>query len=105
MHLSAAAVITPSGVPPMPKRMSAPVPGQAVEMAPATSPSGMSRMRAPASRTSSISSSWRSRSRITAVRSRMCSPLASATAPRFSVGDLVMSMQSAAAGPVAIFSM
>ena len=42
--------MTPSGVPPMPNRMSAPESGQAVEMAPATSPSGIRRMRAPASR-------------------------------------------------------
>ena len=47
--------MTPSGVPPMPSRMSAPDSGHAVEMAPATSPSGMSRMRAPVARTSAIS--------------------------------------------------
>ena len=47
MHLRAAAASTPSGVPPMPKRMSTPAPGQPVAMAPATSPSVMSRMRAP----------------------------------------------------------
>ena len=88
MHLSAAAVMTPSGVPPMPKRMSAPESGQAVEMAPATSPSGMRRMRAPASRTSAMRSSWRC-----AVEdhggdvARRDSPLALATACRFSVGD------------------
>ena len=45
--LSAHAAMTPSGVPPMPKRMLAPLSGQAVEIAPATSPSGMRRMRAP----------------------------------------------------------
>ena len=70
MHCSAAAAITPSGVPPMPKRMSAPDSGQAVEMAPATSPSGISRMRDPTERTSAMMSAWRSRSRMTAVRSR-----------------------------------
>ena len=80
MHFMAAAVITPSGVPPMPSRMSAPESGHAVEMAPATSPSGMSRMRAPASRTSAMIASWRGRSRMTAVTSRTLSPLALATA-------------------------
>ena len=39
--------MTPSGVPPMPKRMFASLWGQAAEMTPATSPSWMSRMRAP----------------------------------------------------------
>ena len=47
MHLRAAAASTPSGVPPMPKRMSTPVPGHPVAMAPATSPSVISRIRAP----------------------------------------------------------
>ena len=56
MHFSAAAAMTPSGVPPMPKSTSAPAPGHAVAMAPKMSPSLMSRMRAPVLRTSSMSS-------------------------------------------------
>ena len=89
MHLRAAAAITPSGVPPMPRRMSAPDSVHAVAMAPATSPSVISRMRAPVERTSSIRSAWRGRSRITAVTSRTDSPLASATARMLSVGRLL----------------
>ena len=57
MHLSAAAAITPSGVPPMPKRMSVPAPGHPVAMAPATSPSEIRRMRAPVERTSATRAS------------------------------------------------
>src|SRR3954447_8756606 len=105
MHLRAAAAMTPSGVPPMPKSTSAPDSGHAVEMAPATSPSGIRRMRAPAARTSAMSSLWRSRSRMTAVRSRTSRPTALATCSRFSVGDRLMSMAPAASGPTAIFSM
>ena len=86
MHFRAAAAMTPSGVPPMPKRTSAPESGHAVEMAPATSPSGMSRMRAPASRTSAIRSSWRSRSRITTVISEMSTRLVRATATEVLAG-------------------
>ena len=58
MHLRAAAASTPSGVPPMPKRMPAPAPGQPVAMAPA-SPSEIRRMRAPVARTSATRASWR----------------------------------------------
>ena len=47
----------------------------------------------------------RGRSRMTAVTSRMCSPLALATANRFSVGERLMSMTLAASGPTAILSM
>src|SRR5699024_4542386 len=52
--LMAQAVMMPSGVPPMPMSMSPPVPGRQAAMAPATSPSVMSWMRAPAARISSI---------------------------------------------------
>ena len=48
----------------------------AVMTAPETSPSPISRMRAPAWRTSPISSAWRSRSRMTAVQSSTFLPLA-----------------------------
>jgi hypothetical protein len=53
----AAAVMMPSGVPPIPASMSVPELGRHAEMAPATSPSEISRMRAPAARTSAISCS------------------------------------------------
>ena len=49
-------------------------------MAPATSPSVMSRMRAPEARTSAMRSAWRWRSKMTAVRSRTGWPRASARA-------------------------
>ena len=52
MHLSAQAAMMPSGVPPMPSSRSTPVPSRAAAMAPATSPSVMNLIRAPASRTS-----------------------------------------------------
>ena len=105
MHLSAAAASTPSGVPPMPKRMSVPAPGHPVAMAPATSPSVMRRMRAPVARTSAMSPSWRGRSRMTAVRSRTGRPTASESAARFSVGVRRMSQAPLARGPTASFSM
>ena len=66
---SAAAASTPSGAPPTPSSTSMPVAGSAVAIAPPTSPSVISRMRTPALRTSATSSSWRGRSRMTAVRS------------------------------------
>ncbi len=69
MHLSAAAAITPSGVPPMPSRMSTGVPSLATSIAAPTSPSLMSRMRTPASRHSRMMSACRGRSRMTAVTS------------------------------------
>ena len=78
MHFRAAAEITPSGVPPIPKSTSAPDSGHAVEIAPATSPSEIRRIRAPASRTSEIRSECLSRSKITAVRSLTVLFLASA---------------------------
>ena len=100
-----AAAMMPSGVPPMPSKRSTPVPGRAAEIAPATSPSVMNRMRAPASRTSCTSCSWRGRSRIHTVTSSGCPCLAFATRRTFSATGAVMSMTSAASGPVAIFSM
>ena len=48
-HFSAQAAMMPSGVPPMPSRRSTPVPSRAVMIAPATSPSERSRIRAPVS--------------------------------------------------------
>ena len=95
----------PSGEPPMPTSRSMPESGQAVEMAAGASPCGIRRMRAPASRTSAMTSLCRSRSRITTVSSLTVSPFAFATPSRFSVIDLVMSMAPIASGPTAIFSM
>ena len=59
----------PSGVPPMPSSRSTPVPSRAAMIAPATSPSAMNLIRAPASRTSLTRPSWRGRSRMTTVTS------------------------------------
>src|SRR5215471_15671592 len=68
-HLIAHAAIMPSGVPPVPSSKSTPVPSRAAMIAPATSPSVMSWIRAPAARTSEISSACRGRSRMTTVTS------------------------------------
>ena len=65
-----------------------PVPETAHEIAADRSPSPMSLIRAPASRTSAMRSSWRGRSRMTTVMSRTRRPSASAIRPRFSVGAL-----------------
>src|SRR4029453_306290 len=62
-------------------------------------------MRAPASRHSLMMSSWRGRSRITAVTSSTSSPSAFATAWRLYVTGASRSIASAASGPTAIFSM
>ena len=63
-HLSAAAASTPSGAPPSPSRRGCRSPRRGA-MPAVRSPSLMSWMRAPAARTSSISSACRGRSRIT----------------------------------------
>ena len=59
MHLSAAAEMTPSGVPPMPHSRSTGERSLTASSAAETSPSRIRRMRAPASRTCFIASSWR----------------------------------------------
>ena len=105
MHLSAQAAMIPSGVPPMPRSRSTPVPSRAAAMAPATSPSVMNLMRAPASRTSCTSCSCRGRSRMQTVTSPRELFFALATRRMFSAIGAVMSTTSAASGPVAIFSM
>ncbi len=105
MHLRAQAAITASGAPPMPSRMSTPVPARAAISAPATSPSVMNLIRAPASRTSRTSPSWRGRLRITTVTSLTGIPLAWATATRFSATVWRRSTAAAASGPTASFSM
>ena len=55
----AAAVITPSGAPPVPITACTPVPRTAAAMPAERSPSPIRRMRAPASRMSAMSCSWR----------------------------------------------
>ena len=97
--------MTPSGVPPMPTSRSTPVSGHEVAMAPATSPSVISRIRAPVLRTEAMSSACRGRSRMATARSRTEVPLALATASRLSSMDWVMSMHPADRGPTASFSM
>ena len=62
-------------------------------------------MRAPASRTSAISCSWRGRSRMHTVRSDTDEFLALATRRMFSPIGAVMSMTSTASGPTAILFM
>ena len=104
-HFIAQAVMMPSGVPPMPSIRSTPVPERADMMAPATSPSLMNLIRAPASRTSWTSCLCRGRSRITTVTSCGDLPLARATARTLSATGAAMSTTSAASGPVASFSM
>jgi hypothetical protein len=105
MHLSAQAAMIPSGVPPMPRIRSTPVPSRAAAIALATSPSVMNLMRAPAARTSSTSCACRGRSRMQTVTSPTELFFAFATRRMFSATGTVMSTTSAAAGPVASFSM
>jgi hypothetical protein len=105
MQRSAAALIMPSGVPPMPISRSTPVSGRAAAIAPATSPSVMNVIRAPASRTWRTKSLCRGRSRMQTVMSEMFIRLALATRLMFSATGADRSMASAASGPVAIFSM
>jgi succinate dehydrogenase / fumarate reductase iron-sulfur subunit len=104
MHLSAQAEMTPSGVPPMPHSRSTPVPSRAPAIAPATSPSVMRRIRAPASRISWMPSSWRGRSSMTTITSRTSQPLRLATLD-VSASGAVEVEQVGDVGPVAIFSM
>ncbi|NKU49304.1 hypothetical protein GS876_08055 [Rhodococcus hoagii] len=85
--------------------MSTPESGRAVAMAPATSPSEISRMRAPVSRISRMMSACRGRSRIVTVVSDTARFLAFATRRMFSATPAARSMTSAASGPTAILSM
>ncbi len=62
MHFTAAAEMTPSGVPPMPHRRSTGRSWLTATRTALTSPSEMSRTRAPASRMAAMPSSWRGRS-------------------------------------------
>ena len=101
MHLSAQAATMPSGVPPMPSIRSMPVPSRAAMIAPATSPSVIRWIRAPAARTALISPSCRGRSRMTTVTSCGVMPFALATAAMFAAGGASRSTTPAASGPVA----
>ena len=78
-----------------------PVPSRAAMIAPATSPSVIRWIRAPAARTSAISSACRGRSRMTTVTSCGEQPLALATAAMLAAGGASMSTMPAASGPVA----
>ena len=91
----------PSGVPPMPSIRSMPVSARAAMIAPATSPSVIRWIRAPAARTAAIRPSCRGRSRITTVTSSGEMPLALATAAMLAAGGALMSTTAAASGPVA----
>ena len=82
----AAAASTPSGAPPMPMTAWTLVPRTAAEMPAERSPSEISRMRAPALRISSISSSWRGRSSTMTTRSFTWRPSRLAMTWRFSLG-------------------
>ena len=105
MQRIAAAAMMPSGVPPIPASMSVPEPGRHAEIAPATSPSVISRIRAPVARTSSISWACRGRSRMHTVMSGTDRPLTLATARMLSAIGAVMSSTWAASGPTAILFM
>ncbi len=70
-------------------------------IAPATSPSVMSLIRAPAARTCSMSSACRGRSRMTTVMSCGEQALARATAAMLAAGGALTSTIPAASGPVA----
>ena len=103
---SAAAAITPSGAPPMPISTSTPVSSKQVAMPPATSPSSMRRMRAPADAHLA--------DQLLVARAveddhgqvvHLAAAAPAAMARRFSVGLLRRSMAPRACGPTAIFSM
>lgn len=82
-----------------------PVPGLTAAIAPATSPSVMRRMRAPASRTSSMYFWWRGRSRIVIVMFEVSVPFAFAARRMFSPIGRRRSTTSAISAPTASFSM
>ncbi len=81
------------------------MPSRAAMIAPATSPSVMSWIRAPAARTSVMRSACRGRSRMTTVTSCGEQPLALATLPMLCATGASMSTTSAATGPVTSLDM
>ena len=105
MHLTAEALITPSGVPPMPHRKSALRSGETALSTPATSPSVISWTRPPALRIASIPSSWRGRLSTTAITSLTSVPLRSAIRSTVSPSGRSRSSRSAKRSPTASFSM
>src|SRR5437868_6683469 len=85
--------------------MSMPVSALEVAMTPATSPSPISMMRAPASRTLAIRSAWRGRSRMQTTRSAISAFLARARFFKFSAGAASRSTTpSGSPPPTAILS-
>ena len=105
MHLIAAAEMTPSGVPPIPHSSATGEFSLTASSAADTSPSVIRRTRAPASRISLTAASWRGRSSITTITSRMSRSLRSAISPSVSPSGRSRSSRSAISGPPAIFSM
>src|SRR6185312_4600060 len=91
-HFSAAQASTPSGAPPWPTYMSTPVSGSVVLMTPATSPSVIRWMRAPASLSEAMISAWRGRSSTQTVICEASTPLALASERALSAADLSRSM-------------
>ena len=81
------------------------MPSRAAMIAPATSPSVISLIRAPVSRTSAIRSACRGRSRMITVTSCGEQCLARATAATLARGGASMSTASAASGPVTSLDM
>ncbi len=79
--------------------------GRQAEIAPATSPSEISRIRAPAARTSSISLACRGRSRMQTVTSETDALRTLAIRWMLAAMGEVMSMKSATSGPPAILFM
>ena len=83
---------------------SMPVPELAASSAPAISPSSSSTIRAPASRTCSIRSWWRGRSRMAMARSETRASRAKAIRRRLSASGSSRSSAPRASGPATIFS-
>ena len=105
MHLIAAAESTPSGVPPIPHSRSTGPPSPQASSAAETSPSLISRTRAPAAWIAASASAWRGRSSITTITSATSIPLRSAISASVSPSGRSRSSRSAISAPPAIFSM
>ena len=105
MHLIAAAEITPSGVPPTPHSRSTVERSETASSAAETSPSEISRTRAPASRISLSLSSWRGRSSMMTITSPMSRALALGDQLQRLGSGRSRSSRSANCCPAASFSM
>ena len=100
MHFSAAAASTPSGAPPEPMYMSMPVLALSAQwITPATSPSVISRMRAPVARISAISASCRGRSSTQTMIPLVAVPLARASRGPLGGGHVEGDEPGLVAGP------